>query len=63
MRKELGKRTERAVWVLLACLTLALMFVLPTAGLAETADAPRGIIDLTALCNAGIPKNPEKNWS
>ena len=54
MRKELGKRTERAVWVLLACLTLALMFVLPTAGLAETADAPRGIIDLTALCNAGI---------
>lgn len=54
MRKELGKRTERAVWVLLACLTLALMFVLPPAGLAETADAPRGIIDLTALCNAGI---------
>ena len=25
MRKELGKRTERAVWVLLACLVLALM--------------------------------------
>ena len=24
MRKELGKRTERAVWVLLACLALAL---------------------------------------
>ena len=43
MRKELGKRTERAVWVLLACLVLALMLVLPTAGL-----------DLTALCNAGI---------